>query len=383
MENKIIAGNLLRLRKAKKLSQQQVAAAAGISRVGYRKIENRESKPRVDTLKAIAAALEVNIRELVSPVRQLSHVRFRSQKTFNNREQILAEIGEKLENYSELESLLNLQIDNKLTKIKPLPRGKRDPKEVADQVKKQFKLTADEPIVNICGLLEANGVKVISVRRTSENFFGLSVSALDGGPAVIVNIWERIPVERWIFSAVHELGHLIFHLTAYDVSEVDENKAEEKEADRFASYFLMPQEAFQREWQNTYGLPLSDRVLKIKRIFKVSYKTVLFRLDENNPGKNVWKLFYYDYKVQYRKALSAKEEPDALGASDYSGSVSEKCKAHEPGNLSPLDFQCERLWYLVRKGIEAGKITLSRGAEVLGLPLSKMRELTQSWEAGI
>ncbi|MCG2811132.1 MAG: helix-turn-helix domain-containing protein [Candidatus Aminicenantes bacterium] len=383
MENEIIAGNLLRLRKARKLSQQQVAAAAGISRVGYRKIENRESKPRVDTLKAIATALEVNIRELVTPVRQLSHVRFRSQKTFNTREQILAEIGEKLENYSELESLLNLQIDNRLAKIRLLPKRKKNPQEVADRARKQFKLTADEPIVNICGLLEANGVKVISMRRTSENFFGLSVSALDGGPAVIVNIWERIPVERWIFSAVHELGHLILHLPAFDVREIDENLEEEKEANLFASYFLMPQEAFVREWQNTYGLPLSGRVLKIKRIFKVSYKTVLYRLHENIPGMNVWKLFQNDYRQRYGKTLTSKEEPSALEASDYSGSVSEECKAHEPGNLSPLDFQCERLWYLVRKGIEAGKITLSKGAEVLGLSLEKMRELSRSWEAGI
>lgn len=383
MENKIIAGNLLRLRKARKLSQQEVAEIAGISRVCYRKIENRETKPRVSTLKAIAEALSVSIRELVSPIKQLSHVRFRSQKTFNNREQILAEIGEKLENYSELENLLNLPIDNKLTKIKLLPGGKKNPQEVANQVRKQFKLTPDEPIVNICGLLEANGVKVISVRRTSNNFFGLSVSALDGGPAVIVNIWERIPVERWIFTAIHELGHLILHLSSYDVSEIDENKVEEKEADRFASYFLMPQEVFQREWQNTYGLPLSDRVLKIKRIFKVSYKTVLFRLNENNPEINVWKLFYNDFRMHYGKTLSKKEEPDGLEAADYSGSVSEGSKAQEPDYLSPLDFKCERLWFLVRKGIEAGKITLSRGAEVLGLSLVNMRNLSRSWEAGI
>lgn len=383
MENEIIAGNLLRLRKARKLTQQKVAEAAGMSRVGYRKIENRESKPRVDTLKAIAAALEVNIRELVSPIRQLSHVRFRSQKTFNNREQILAEIGEKLENYSELESLLNLQIDNKLAKIKLLPGSKKNPQEIANQVRKQFKLSPEEPIVNICGLLEGNGVKVISVRRTSDNFFGLSVSALDGGPAVIVNIWERIPVERWIFSAVHELGHLVLHFSSYDVSEIDENKVEEKEADRFASYFLMPQEMFQKEWHNTSGLPLSDRVLKIKRIFKVSYKTVLFRLKETNPKINVWKLFYNDFRIQYGKTLSNKEEPDGLEAVDYSGDVSEASKAQEPDDLSPFDFKCERLWFLVRKGIEAGKITLSRGAEILGLSIVSMRNLSRSWEAGI
>jgi Zn-dependent peptidase ImmA (M78 family)/DNA-binding XRE family transcriptional regulator len=383
MENEIIAGNLLRLRKAKKLTQEKVAEAAGISRVGYRKIENRESKPRVDTLKAIATALEVNIRDLVSPIRELSHVRFRSQKTFNNREQILAEIGEKLENYSELESLLNLKIDNKLAKIKFLPGGKKNPLEVADQVRKRFKLTSEEPIVNICGLLEANGVKVISVRKSSINFFGLSVSAQDVGPAVIVNTWERIPVERWIFTAAHELGHLILHLSAYNVCEIDENRVEEKEADRFASYFLMPQEVFQREWENTYGLPLSDRVLKIKRFFKVSYKTVLFRLNENNPEINVWKLFYNDFRIHYGKTLSQKEEPDGLEAIDYSGTVSEGSKAQEPNDLSPFDFKCERLWFLVRKGIESDKITLSRGAEVLGLPLVKMRELIRSWEAGI
>ncbi|MCX6557117.1 MAG: ImmA/IrrE family metallo-endopeptidase, partial [Candidatus Aminicenantes bacterium] len=323
MENKIIAGNLLRLRKAKKLSQQEVAEAAGISRVGYRKIENRESKPRVDTLKAIATALSVNIRELVSPVRELSHVRFRSQKTFNNREQILAEIGEKLENYAELENVLNIQNDNKLARLKTSPKGKRDLQEIAMQVRKLFNLKTDETIVNICGLLEANGIKVISVRKSSTNFFGLSVSAQDRGPAIIVNTWERIPVERWIFTAAHELGHLVLHLPAYDVCQIDENKEEENEANLFASYFLMPQELFQREWQNTYGLPLSKRVLKIKRIFKVSYKTVLYRLHENIPGINIWKLFQNDYRLRFHKTLSAKEEPYALEAADYSGSVSE------------------------------------------------------------
>ena len=264
-----------------------------------------------------------------------------------------------------------------------MPGGKKDPRDVAGQVRKQFKLNADEPIVNICGLLEANGVKVISVRRTSDNFFGLSVSTLDGGPAIIVNIWERISVERWIFTAVHELGHLMLHLSSYDVSEIDENKVEEKEADRFASYFLMPQEVFQKEWQNTSGLPFSDRVLKVKRIFKVSYKTVLFRLNENNPEINVWKLFYNDFRIHYGKTLSQKEEPVGLEAVDYSCSVSEGSKAQEPNDLSPFDFKCERLWFLVRKGIEAGKITLSWGAEILGLSMVSMRNLSRSWEAGI
>lgn len=383
MENEIIAGNLVRMRKAKGLSQQKLADAAGISRVGYRKIENRESKPRVATLKAIAAALAINIRELVSPVRELSHVRFRSQRTFNNREQILAEIGEKLENYAELEEMLSLQDGKKPAKSKLERSDNGDPREAAAQIRERFGLSADEPIANICGLLEANGIKFIFLRRASNNFFGLSISAQDGGPAIAVNTWERISVERWIFTAVHELGHLVLHLSAYDVREIDENPKEESEANLFASYFLMPPYMFHREWQNTSGMPLTERVLKIKRIFKVSYKTVLYRLQEENPNLNFWKLFQNEYRSRYKKALAYKEKPDALAAASYPGSISEGSKAKEPDDLSFREFQCERLWLLVRKGIEADKITLSRGAEILGLPLAKIRELTRSWEAGI
>jgi len=57
----------------------------------------------------------------------------------------------------------------------------------------------------------------------------------DGGPAVVVNVWERISVERWIFTAAHELGHLLLHLWRYSVDNRDENKAEEREADKFAA----------------------------------------------------------------------------------------------------------------------------------------------------
>ena len=43
----------------------------------------------------------------------------------------------------------------------------------------------------------------------------------------------------------------------------------------------MPEEAFNSEWHDTRGLPLVDRVFKVKRIYQVSYKTVLYRLSES------------------------------------------------------------------------------------------------------
>jgi Zn-dependent peptidase ImmA (M78 family) len=103
----------------------------------------------------------------------------------------------------------------------------------------------------------------------------------NGGPAVVVNTWDRISVERWIFTAAHELGHILLHREAYHRSMANEEEQEEKEADRFASHFLMPEESFESEWAQTRGLPLIARVLIVKRIYRVSYKTVLYRLHEH------------------------------------------------------------------------------------------------------
>src|SRR5207245_1218913 len=120
------------------------------------------------------------------------------------------------------------------------------------------------------------GVKVCAMRIASDAFFGLSVAKSDGGPAIAVNVWDRISVERWIFTAAHELGHLLLHFSAYDVARTAEDKSEENEANQFASHFLMPDDVFRSEWDEARGHGLVDRVFKVKRIFHVSYRTVLY-----------------------------------------------------------------------------------------------------------
>lgn len=379
---KNIANNLRKFREAQGLSQEELAKAAGISRVGYRKIETQISLPRVSTLKALAEALSISIQELVTPVNELKHVRFRSQGNINNRNQIIDEISRKLENYNDLEQILNNRIKsivNQIVHDKEFISLKNKPKEAAAKVRRIFSLDKKEPIHNICGLLESNGIKVISIRKTSNNFFGLSVSEEDGGPAIVINTWERISIERWIFTAAHELAHLLLHLSAYDVCKIEENKEEEKEANEFASYFLMPGKAFLSEWEKSSGMLFVDRVLKIKRIFKVSYKTVLYRIQENYKGINPWKLFHNSYKSKYKKSLTSKEEPEALHNNAYWGSFPESARSKEPDDLSPRDFYGERLWSLVKRAIESGKITLSKGSEILGLNLMEMRDIARDW----
>jgi hypothetical protein len=142
----------------------------------------------------------------------------------------------------------------------------------------------------------------------------------------------------------------------------------------------MPDGVFQREWSETYGLRFVDRVLKVKRMFRVSYKTVLYRLSETtSEGGAIWPRFQMEWKSRFGRSLLKEDEPQALAADAFAAGYPEVHRADEPERLSAIDFAQSRLLGLVRKAVEREDITLARGAEVLGLSLSQMRDLSAEW----
>ena len=385
MSLETLSCNLQRLRLARGLSQDKLAQAAGISRIAYINIERRQSEPRADTLRALAKALQVRVPELLVEEPALKRVRFRSLKRLKRREQVLVEVGQKLRDFVELESQLNAAESKDFDALRALAARarRRGIPAVASAMRSHFGLTEHEPVHDICGLLEHQGIKVLSVNIATDAFLGLSVAEEDGGPAVVVNTWERLPVEHWIFSAAHELAHLLLHLQAYSVDEESEDKDQERDADTFASHFLMPDAVFRREWDSTVGLPLFDRVLKVKRVFRVSWRTVLYRLNEDFSDpiqrKRLWIHFSKAYQKSNSKVLLKMDEPEGVGIDSYRA-LSDLHKAGpEPAGMDRHDFQSDRLWRLVRQAIMGGDITMARGAEILGIKLNDMRDLAESW----
>jgi Zn-dependent peptidase ImmA (M78 family)/DNA-binding XRE family transcriptional regulator len=383
MDLTILSGNLRRIRSAKGKSQAEVADAAGLSRVGYRNIEGGASAPRVDSLMQIASALDVRLEELLTPVRTLTAVRFRAQKKMTTRGELLADVARWLDDYNEIEALLEAKekfaFAGVRKKVEGMPHGEARARKAAELARQAVKLTDRDVIRDICGMLEENGAKVFTPKLASEGFFGLSVAAIDGGPAVVVNVWERLSVERWIFTAAHELGHLILHLDAYDVTKTEEDPMQEKEADMFASYFLMPDALFDREFNEARGLPLVKLVFKLKRIFRMSWKSVLYRIASKSPdGGKLWPRFQWEYKQLTGRTLGKADEPDGLVAEDFRGQPSAKV-ADEPEHLVEDDFVEDRLSRLVRKAVETEEITLSRAAEMLRVDIAKMRDIANSW----
>ena len=247
----------------------------------------------------------------------------------------------------------------------------------AQDARKAIGLRPEEPVRDICGLLESNGVKLLFLDKKSDSFFGLSVGEGDGGPAVVVNTWERISVERWIFTAVHELGHLLLHPAEYRRDATELPVQTEREADAFASHFLMPEAAFESEWDETRGHPLLVRVLKVKRIFRVSYKTVLYRLVESErESSDIWRAFQRQHRGYFGKTLRKTEEPEALKRSEFAWNWS---RSGEPEGLSRHDFVEDRLSRLVRQALEQEHISLGRAAEILGRTREEMRRQAREW----
>ncbi len=389
----VFGANLLRLRTGKGLSQASLAERASISRVGYRNIETGASIPKADTLARLAAALDVGLEELVRPTPSLTAVRFRAQKKMATREAVVARVARWLESYNELEARLgavkSFELQGCRDKI-----DRDDVEQCAADVRRALGLSdPKESIRDICGLLEDHGIKVFAPTVATDSFFGLSVASEAGGPAIVVNTWERITVERWIFTAAHELGHLMLHHEAFDISLSEEPEDEEREADRFASHFLMPREAFDSEWAEAQGLPFFDAVMKLKAIFRVSWKTVVYRLSDDlraagreSEAKALWAKFYKSHKRRYGRSLPGKAEPSALSAESFLGSRDSedspepvRARRREFENLNRSVFREDRLHRLVRRGLSEKRISMSRGAEILQLSMAEMRDLSKEW----
>jgi len=359
-----VSANLKRIRKVKGMTMQKAAEAAGISRMAYHNIENGKAKPRAGSLQKLAKALNVKIFDLVRPIPELNGVRFRAQKwktekSLSEREEIKGKTAFWMRDFNDLENMLSGE-KKKILCIEDVRReieGK-PPIGAASIMRKCLELEEDEAINDICGLIEYAGIRLHFMDIDLDNFFGFSVDDNPLGTAIVVNSNNSISTERKIFTIAHELGHIIMHPGSFN-DEDREIEIQENEADLFASHFLMPQNAFNKILKEVSGLNYLEAILHIKRFFKVSYKTVIYRLiDEGIADNNMWKKFHYDYKQRRNFDFKGHKEPEPLA------------------NIDCIEYRLNRL---VREAFEKGLISMSRAAEILDKSIGDMRKLVNGW----
>lgn len=372
-----VAQNLIKLRVAKKFTQEALAEKAGISLLAYRNMESGKSEPSINSLTKIAEVYQIDIGEFFQKYQsQILKVRFRAleKKNIRKREEIIYEVDAWLKKYNKLISDLNLTDEYKY-KLKYLETETTNPIQMAKIAREAFGLQTQETVKDICNLIEFRaGIKILAKQFNSDSFFGLSLEDINQGKVIVVNTWDRISVERRIFSIAHELGHILLHFNSVQNNLTSEDKTEEKEANQFASHFLMPQEDFIKVWNSSANNDFVDRVIRVKQIFRVSYQVVLYRLSEyvkeNDINFDVWKFFNISYMKKYKVKIDRTKELNSVLDTN----------SRELRALSNQFYASGRLAELVKKAVDKNIINLDTAADILNISVKDVENFKRIWD---
>lgn len=173
--------------------------------------------------------------------------------------------------------------------------------ELALKVREHWGL-GDNPITNIVHLLEKNGIMVFSVDTDSQKIDAFCQHR-KGRPFIFLGNDKQSAFRRQ-FDGGHELGHILMHkdIDNQDVLNKEEFKVMENQANRFASAFSLPADAFAKTVTSTSLL----HFVELKKYWNVSIAAMIYRcLDLNiiDEGK------YTSLQKQISMKKMRKKEP--------------------------------------------------------------------------
>lgn len=251
-------------RRAKGLTQEELAEAVGIRQAALSRYENETRVPDDDALARIADVLGITVDFL----RQASKVRGAVAVDAHMRRRKTA----KPSDWRRLEAQLNVyrlharrvfedvavRTEHRLPAFDPLVT---DPSSAARMVRMQWRMPTG-PVRSFVQWLEAAGCLVIEEDFHTRGIDGLS-QWIDECPVILLNI--SAPADRKRLTLAHELGHLCLH------SHDNITESIEDEANAFAAEFLMPWEVIRPQLRNLTIAKLID----LKREWGVSMQALI------------------------------------------------------------------------------------------------------------
>ena len=221
-------------------SMDDLVSAMGntVSKMAISKYEKGQIAPNSSVLISLSKALNQPVDYFFRPFTLfIESVKFRKRKSnlsVKQEQSIRERVSDLVERYINIEEICNASVKF----ISPFSQkisSKSQIKKAAEELRKIWNIGTDG-IVNVIELLEDHGIKVLEIDAPA-SFDGLSSLVNDLYPVIILN--KNFCSERKRFTALHELGHLIF--TFDDSVSEDE---EEKMCHLFASEMLILESVF-------------------------------------------------------------------------------------------------------------------------------------------
>ncbi len=142
-----------------------------------------------------------------------------------------------------------------------------DPEVAAARLRQHWGI-GQQPIGNLLGLLETKGIRLFSLAENTASVNAFSFWR-GGKPYVFLNNFKSAESSR--FDAAHELGHLVLHKHG----DPKGDRSLEKEANSFASAFLMPADDVRARVPRAIS---TEIILKAKLRWRVSAMALAYRL---------------------------------------------------------------------------------------------------------
>ena len=323
-------------RKRRKHTKKSLAEAVGISPLTLTRLESGENHPEEDTLHKISNELGFPVQFFFGDDIQginSDGVSFRSLSnlTAKDKDAALAagELGVIFSDW--VASRFNLPILD-------IPDLSADytPESAAMALREYWQL-GQKPINDIIKLLESKGVIILSLKEDIKTVDAFSFWR-GKIPYIFLNSYKTI--ERSRFDAAHELGHLVMHVGG----RLDRGKYIEREADTFASCFLMPESDIRSEIRKN---PTLNYLIEKKIRWKTSLSSVCYRLHKLDILTD-W---------QYRQ---------------FCIEINQRFKEIEPNSIGTI---ASTLWDLVFKELWKRKITKSTISKELNVSFDELEKL--------
>ena len=359
-----------RQREAMRMTVAQLAQRIGVSRNTVTNYESGKTEPNASDLVRLSGALGCTVTDLLcdSGASLPPRFAFRAHAPLRKDPGIAVAARKYLRAYDEIEEITNSRLQGKLRTFAGDGEGPLTDREIesaADTLRQSSGLHDAGP-ENIASVLEGLGVRTLFFEHEGKGLEGLSTIH---GEMMLVMLRDRKRViERTIFSAAHELGHLVLHRHLFTNDERDEevdSRRYEDEANKFAGNFLVPSDELVRIWkeERLNRLSLFNALILLKRVFHVSFHCLYHRVTELRLHSRIDGAIFINL---------IKQQLGITGAA--------KMEELEPDPLKPeVLYRTNRFSRLVRSAFLQDLIGVSKVAELFQVPVNRATEITAEW----
>ena len=229
---------LRQVRRLRRITQKHLAELADVTPAAISQIESGALQPSHELAERISSRIGFSLAYLdrpSAPDLSLGSLAFRARRSATKRE--VYEALAWAEIVLEAMSVLAKRFDPPPVTVPQLTG--EDPRVAAEVTRAAIGLSPDRPIANVTYAMEQAGALVLAIPVPIERRDAFSTWTSEPMPQPLVVVCTRdAPGDRLRYSLAHELGHIVLHRGLRGaLSDI------EKEADRFASEFLMPRDA--------------------------------------------------------------------------------------------------------------------------------------------